>query len=338
MPHVRGEAAVLVAPGRLEVEEVAFRDLAEDEVLVRNTLAAICGSDVHRVRAESPFFRDMRDHPYPCPAGYPGHEGVGEVVESRSARFTPGDLVLTVPNHAYMASFARYQTIGDRFLLPLKRGAAAPSTHLMAQQLGTVVFALKRFWPEPVPEGRTAAVVGVGSAGLLFLQTLRHRGFEKVVAVDQEPGRLAVARSLGADATVLVPGQSAEEVVMEVTGGRGADLVVEAAGTDGARTHAMRMVGQQGRLGFFGMPEEYDMSIPYAHLFVRNAQLIHAVGGAQLEPGLVSFRTALDLIGDGLIKVDDHITHTLDIKNIADAVELAHTRQDDVVKVAISFD
>ncbi|MFJ4692438.1 zinc-binding dehydrogenase [Streptomyces sp. NPDC088766] len=337
MPHVRGEAAVLVEPGRLEVEEVTFRDLAEDEVLVRNTLAAICGSDVHRVRAESPFFRDMRDHPYPCPAGYPGHEAVGEVVESRSGRFSPGDLVLTVPNHAYMASFARYQTIADRFLLPL-RDTGSPAMHLMAQQLGTVVFALKRFWPEHVPEGRTAAVVGVGSAGLLFLQMLRHRGFEQVVAVDLEPGRLAVARSLGADVTVLVPGSSAEEAVMEATGGRGADLVVEAAGTDGAREHAMRMVGQHGRLGFFGMPEAYDMSIPYAHLFVRNAQLIHAVGGAQLEPGLVSFRTALDLIGDGAIRVDDHLTHTIGIKDIAGAFELAHTRRDDVVKVAISFD
>lgn len=337
MPHVRGEAAVLVEPGRLEVEEVAFRELNEDEVLVRNTVAAICGSDVHRVRAESPFFRDMRDHPYPCPAGYPGHEGVGEVVESRSARFAPGDLVLTVPNHAYMASFARYQTIADRFLLPVK-ATGAPTVPLMAQQLGTVVFALKRFWPEPVPEGRTAAVVGVGSAGLLFLQLLKHRGFEKVVAVDLEPGRLTVARSLGADATVHVPGQSAEEIAMEVTGGQGVDLVVEAAGTDGAREHAMRMVGQQGRLGFFGMPEDYEMRIPYAHLFVRNAQLINAVGGAQLEPGLASFRTALDLIGDGSIRVDDHITHTFDLKNIADAFDLAHTRRDGVVKVALTFD
>ncbi|MEU0334481.1 zinc-binding dehydrogenase [Streptomyces sp. NPDC006193] len=337
MPQVRGEAAILVEPGRLEVAEVAFRELSEDEVLVRNTVAAICGSDVHRVRAESPFFRDMRDHPYPCPAGYPGHEGVGEVVESRSARFAPGDLVLTVPNHAYMASFARYQTIADRFLLPLK-DTGRPAVHLMAQQLGTVVFALKRFWPEPVPEGRTAAVVGVGSAGLLFLQLLKHRGFEKVVAVDLDAGRLEVARSVGADATAHVPGQSAEEVVMEVTGGAGADLVVEAAGTDGAREHALRMVGQQGRLGFFGMPEDYDMRIPYAHLFVRNAHLIHAVGGAQLEPGLASFRTALDLIGDGSIRVDDHITHTFDIKNIADAFDLAHTRADGVVKVALTFD
>lgn len=337
MPLVRGEAAVLVEPGRLEVEDVAFRELREDEVLVRNTLAAICGSDVHRVRAESPFFRDMRDHPYPCPAGYPGHEGVGEVVESRSARFSPGDFVLTVPNHAYMASFARYQTIGDRFLLPLER-TGAPTVPLMAQQLGTVVFALKRFWPEPVRPGLTAAVVGVGSAGLLFLQMLRHLGFEKTVAVDLEPGRLAVARSLGADATAHVPGQSAEEVVMELTGGAGADLVVEAAGTDGAREHAMRMVGQHGRLGFFGMPEDYEMRIPYAHLFVRNAQLVNAVGGAQLEPGLASFRTALELIRNGSVRVDDQITHTFGIKNIADAFDLAHTRRDDVVKIAIAFD
>ncbi|MGC5342989.1 zinc-binding dehydrogenase [Streptomyces sp. DT24] len=335
MPDVRGEAAILVEPGRLEVEEVTFRDLAEGEVLVRNTVGAICGSDVHRVRAESPFFKDMQDHPYPCPPGYPGHEGLGEVVESRSPLFTPGETVLTVPNHAYMASFARYQTIADRFLLHVPTGS--PTQYLMAQQLGTVIHALKRFWSGPA-EGRTAAVVGVGSAGLLFVQMLRHLGFDQVVAVDLEPGRLELARALGCSATALVPAQRPDEVVKELTGGNGADLVVEAAGTDSARAHALSMVGTHGKLGFYGMPEAYELSIPYVQLFGKQAQLITAVGGAQLEPGLTSFRSALQLITDGTLAVKDQITHTFDIKQIAAAVELAHTRGEGVVKVGITFD
>ncbi|MGA4847514.1 zinc-binding dehydrogenase [Streptomyces sp. G5(2025)] len=335
MPDVRGEAAILVEPGRLEVEEVPFRDLAEREVLVRNSVAAICGSDVHRVRAESPFFKDMRDHPYPCPPGYPGHEGLGEVIESRSPLFSPGDIVLTVPNHAYMASFARYQTIADRFLLRVPNGS--PMQYLMAQQLGTVIHALKRFWTEPA-QGRTAAVVGVGSAGLLFVQMLRQLGFDQIIAVDLEPGRLELARAHGAAATALVPDQQPDEVVKELTGGKGADLVIEAAGTDSARAHALSMVGLHGKVGLYGMPEAYDLSIPYVQLFGKQVQLITAVGGAQLEPGLTSFRSALQLIVDGSIAVKDQITHTFDIKQIADAFELAHTRHEGVVKVGITFD
>lgn len=334
--HERGHAAVLVEPGRVEVEEVAVRAPDDGELLVRNRMGAICGSDVHRIRAESPFFRDMRDHEYPCPPGYPGHEGLGEVVDSRSAAFKPGDLVLTVPNHAYMKSFATFQTIADTFVLPIS-AHQPPSQTLMAQQLGTVIFALNRFWTAPEP-GRAAAVVGVGSAGMLFVQMLKHLGFEKVIAVDTKADRLALARSLGADATACVPGDSLTEVTDEATGGKGVDLAVEAAGTDGARAHAMAMTGVHGRLGFYGMPEDYQLNIPYASLFGRQNQLITAVGGAQLEPGLVSFHRALELIDSGAIAVKDHISHTFALANIAEAVDTAHERGDGVVKVGITYD
>ncbi|MFB9902344.1 zinc-binding dehydrogenase [Allokutzneria oryzae] len=335
MPALRGEAAILVEPGRVEVEEVAFRDITEGEVLVRNAVGAICGSDVHRVRAESPFFRDMRDHEYPCPPGYPGHEGLGEVVESRSSLFSPGDRVLTVPNHAYMASFARYQTISDQFLLHVPVNGSAMH-YLMAQQLGTVIYALKRFWPGPV-NGGTAAVVGTGSAGILFVQMLKHLGFHRVIAVDLEPGRLELAKTLGADDAILVPDDDVGEATKELTGGLGVDLVVEAAGTDSAREHAMAMVGMRGRLGFFGMPEDYTLSVPYAALFGRQIALTTAVG-AQMEPDLASFRQALQLVVEGKIAVKDHITHTFDIKDVAAALELAHNRLDGVVKVGLTFD
>ncbi|MCP3803141.1 zinc-binding dehydrogenase [Allokutzneria sp. A3M-2-11 16] len=327
MSQLRGEAAILVGPGRLEVEEVPVRELADGEVLVRNTVGAICGSDVHRVRAESPFFRDMNDHPFPCPPGYPGHEGLGEVLESRSPKFRPGEIVLTVPNHAYMASFAKYQTISDQFLLHVPSDGS-PMHYLMAQQLGTVVYALKKFWPEPTP-GRTAAVVGVGSAGMLFVQLLKHRGFEHVVAVDLDAGRLALARELGADETVLVPDQSLAEF--------GVDLAIEAAGTDSAREYAMEMVGLRGKLGFFGMPEAYGLEVPYAALFGKQITLTTAVG-AQLEPDLASFRESLGLIVADEIAVKDHITHTFDLKRIGEAFELAHSRADGVVKVGITYE
>ncbi|SDM52936.1 zinc-binding dehydrogenase [Allokutzneria albata] len=338
MSQLRGEAAILVGPGRLEVEEVPVRELADGEVLVRNTVGAICGSDVHRVRAESPFFRDMNDHPFPCPPGYPGHEGLGEVLESRSPKFRPGEIVLTVPNHAYMASFAKYQTISDQFLLHVPSDGS-PMHYLMAQQLGTVVYALKKFWPEPTP-GRSAAVVGVGSAGMLFVQMLKHRGFERVVAVDLDPGRLALARKLGADETVLVPDQSVS--VLDPASGSpvenfDVELAIEAAGTDSARDYAMAMVGLRGRLGFFGMPEAHGMQVPYASLFGKQITLATAVG-AQLEPNLASFRESLELIVADEIAVKDHITHTFDLKRIDEAFELAHSRADGVVKVGITYD
>jgi L-iditol 2-dehydrogenase len=327
MTTYKGEAAVLTGPGRIEVEEVEFAAPGEGELLVRNQVAAICGSDLHRCLGDSRFFLEIGDYDYPCPPGYPGHEGIGEVVESRSPRFAPGDLVLTLPDNSCNRTFAGYQTIPDRFALRVPDGEV-PTRLVMAQQLGTVIFALKRFWPASSADG-TAVVVGTGSAGLLFVQMLRRLGFDRVIAVDREPARLAVAESLGAAETVLVPGNSLDEF--------GAQFAVDASGSDEGRRLAMDVVGPDGRVGFYGLPEGPELVIPFSVLFRKQAALTCAVG-AQQEPGLGSFAEALRLITTGAVDVAGHITHTFDLQKIADGFDLAHRRRDGVVKVGITFD
>lgn len=190
------------------------------QVLVRTRLAAICGSDLHKV------FGETGPEQFPCPPGYPGHEGVGEVIESRTDAHRPGDLVLTTPTGPWSAAFADYQAVAAEFVVPLPDGLELEAS-LMAQQLGTVIFALKRFWSGP--PGETATVIGAGTAGLHFAQLLKLAGFARVIVADLCPHRLAAARRLGADATVLAPGESVVEATMDLTAGRVAELVVEAA-------------------------------------------------------------------------------------------------------------
>jgi L-iditol 2-dehydrogenase len=210
------------------------------------------------------------------------------------------------------------------------------SALLMAQQLGTVIFALKQFWPEA--PGETATVIGAGTAGLHFTQLLVRAGFGRVIVADRFPHRLAAARALGAGVTVLAPGESVVEATMDVTGGRGADLVVEAAGHDATRAQAMRAVALGGRVGLFGLPEQRgDMPFPYAEVFRRGPRIQVSVG-TQDEPGLVSFREAVRRIAAGEVDVSGLVTHRLAIERLADAFALAHERADGAIKVAISFD
>ena len=114
----------------------------------------------------------LRQCDFPLPHGYPGHEGIGYVVESSVEDFVKGDLVLTVPNIYESKTFAGYQLIDPKFLLKMPDGVPIPHL-LMAQQLGTVVFGARKL-PEVL--GKTVVVVGQGSVGLFHDFMLRRLG------------------------------------------------------------------------------------------------------------------------------------------------------------------
>ena len=322
-------AGRLVGPGEVVVDGFPVPAPQPGEVLLRTLQASICGSDVHVV------FAGRDGDEFPHPPGSPGHESVGEVLESRSERHGPGDLVLATPVPRTSRAFADLQAVPDTFLVPLPAGVHV-ETALMAQQLGTVIFAMKRFWSGP--PGETATVIGAGSAGLHFTQLLRRAGFGRIVVADAHAHRLAAARALGADVTVHAPAESVVEATMDLTGGRGADLVVEAAGRDATRVQALLAVAGAGRVGFFGLPERGgDMTLPFGEVF-RRRPTISVSAGAQLEPGLASFHEAVRRLGGGELDASRLVTHRIGIERLPDALALAREGAHGAVKVAIDFD
>lgn len=322
-------AAYLAAPGRLEVEEFEVPQPEPGQALVRMDRASICGSDVHVV-----FHGFHHENALGRP-GYPGHEGVGEVVESRSADVNAGQLVLTAPVVHVAACFAEYQVVQGTSLVPLPAGGE-PARLLFAQQLGTTIYAVRRFWPDSEP-GRVAAVLGAGSAGLFFLQQLLQLGFETVVVSDLEPHRLEVARELGAHAAVRAPEESIVDATMDLSDGQGADLVVEAAGYDVCRAQAVETVRRGGRIGCFGFPERRgDAPFPTDVAF-RKSPTIEFSGGTQSEPGLRAFRDAVAAIHEGRIQVDYCLEPRLPLSRAPEALELARDRGSGAVKVGLDL-
>ncbi len=309
--------------GVVEVADFPDPVPAPGEVLVRMHLASICGSDTHVVL--DGFHRPER---FGDP-GYPGHEGVGVVEASHSDLFAVGDRVLTVPPGWLGACFAELQVVPEQYLVPVPDGLSL-ERGLMAQQLGTTVFAMKKFGR---PDGEVAVVIGAGSAGLYFVQHLRRAGYPHVVVAEPDPARRALAQELGATRVVDPAGESLVEVVASLTGGSGAALVIEAAGYDALRADAIEMVRHSGTVGFFGYPElAGDAPYPAFLAFRRNVT-IEWVNGAQLEPGLASFREAMDLIAAGDIAVDHCLERFLDLEDVDAAVRLAKRRGEGAAKV-----
>jgi L-iditol 2-dehydrogenase len=324
-------AFVPAGSGHVEVGDFDMPSIGDGQVLVRMNYASICGSDLHVV-----YHGFFQERLLGVP-GYPGHEGVGEVVESKGSDFKPGDRVLTVPLGGSGQTFADYMATEPEHLIHLPDGDLRHL--LMAQQLGTTVFAMKSFWPHASVEGqgRTAVVLGAGSAGLFFLQQVKLLGFDKIVVSDLNARRLSIAQSLGASVVVQAPEGSVSEAVADLTNGVGADLVIEAAGFDSLRTEAVEMVVNHGVVGCFGFPETRGLAPYPSQTAFRKSAAIVWCSNAQIEPGLSSFREAVRLIDKGIVDVKYCAELTMDLEEIPDAFELAERQADGEVKIAIEL-
>lgn len=282
------KAAQLSAAGRFEVRETNVPDLNEGDVLVRMIGTSICGSDLHVV------FGNFLPDDLPATPGYPGHEGVGRVELSRSSRHRPGDLVLAVPHSAQATCFADYHVTNGSSLVTLPVDAD-PWRLLMAQQLGTVVYAMKKFVGDR-PGSGTAVVIGAGSAGLFFAQLLRARGYDQIIVSEPVRSRRQSASEVGADVVIDPEAAGVSEVVLDATSGAGAGLVVDAAGTIDARQDAVDCAADDATVGLFGFPDAAGLEpFPLAASWRKMLRLITSAN-TQHEPGLRSFREAVDML------------------------------------------
>lgn len=320
-------AAVATGLKQICCDDVPVPEIEPGKALVQTRLASICGSDLHIV------YMGWNADEFPLPHGYPGHEGIGQVVDAGDTDLTPGQLVLTVPNIWSSRVFAGHQVIDPRFLLPLPD--KVPESHLlMAQQLGTVVFGCRRL---PPMLGKTVAVIGQGSVGLFHDFMLRRLGAHRIIGIEPVAERLAAGVVMGIDHAVDVTGLSATEAVLDLTGGEGADVVIEAVGSVGTLNQSMQMVRPVGNIAVFGLPPTMDR-VPFDwDTFFRKRLEMHSVFGAQDEPGLPAFRLAVDYIMREDIDMAPFVTHQFSIEEVQAAFDLAHSKQDGALKVSLTF-
>src|SRR5262249_46746993 len=166
----------------------------------------------------------------------------------------------------------------------------------------------------------------------------RYAGGETIIVADREAARLEIARELGAATCVRAPGESVVEATMDLTGGEGADLVIEAAGYDTCRAQAVEAVRYGGRVGLFGFPERRGESPFPVNLAFRKGSSIEFSVGAQLEPGLRSFTEAVDAIPLGHIEVGYCVAPTFSIEDVPEALALAREWGRGAVKLSIELD
>jgi L-iditol 2-dehydrogenase len=310
--------------GRVEIVEVPEPRLTPGHAVVRVEQVALCGSDLRRLYHPRP--EDL-----PLPVGAPGHELVGtiEAIDGSDTLRAGQRALILAP---YESSMMERVAAPLDCVLPLLPGRPAVE-QLMAQQLGTVLYA-SRFLPPMA--GKTAAVIGQGSAGLHWNRVLRRLGAARVIALDLTQARVVAARRFGATHAVCNAQGDAVEAVREVNGGELPDLVVEACGEPSGINLAMAMVRPRGRIQFFGVPHVGDFEIDYWNFF-RKYCTTHSTGGSTWEADKGHFRLALELIASAEIDVAGMVTHRLPFDRVAEAYELARTRDDGALKVVVDL-
>ncbi|MEZ5228649.1 MAG: zinc-binding dehydrogenase [Acidimicrobiales bacterium] len=305
---------------------------SEGQVLVKTHAASICGSDLHVV------CHGVNMPPVPCAHGYPGHEAIGEIVASSgsdTSALPVGTNVLCFPPAHIATCFGDYQALGSKYVLPLPECDVTAAELLMAQQLGTVIFAAKQWGVEV--EGRSVMVIGQGSAGLFWASWLRHCGAASIIASDPVAERRAASAHFGVD-TVLDPRSDDIEAALRDLTGPGPDLVVEAVGTKQTLNDSVNLVRPDGNLMWFGLPDS-DQAVPIEFSkFFRKRLRAASTYGAQDEPSASSFQTALDLISSGAIDVKPLLSQTFSIEDIDQAIVAANQPfESGALKVSVTF-
>jgi L-iditol 2-dehydrogenase len=197
--------------------------------------------------------------------------------------------------------------------------------------LGTVIFAC-RYLPNLI--GKDVAVIGQGSAGLWFNFMARRLGARRVIGIDLQAHRLAVATQYGATHTIHNAITGAPQTLAELTDGQGVDVVIEAAGEAETVNMSYHLVGRDGDILLFGVPRMESLTLDYETFFWKFPR-VKAVCSAQREPGQRSTVLALDLIANGELDVSPILTHTFPFEETLEAYELQNTYDEGAIKIVI---
>lgn len=281
------KATMLHAPGDVRCEEVAEpKILKPTDAIIKLAASCVCGSDLWPFRGANEVKAPMAM----------GHEYCGVVVEVGSAVTTvkPGQFVVgsfclsdnTCPHCRFgfqssceqrefmtgaQAPYARVP-LADGTLVATDEMPAddlIPSLLAVSDVLGTGWYAADA---AGVQEGSTAVVVGDGAVGLMGVLAAKQMGAGRIIAMSRHKTRQDLALEFGATDIVSERGDAGVARIKEMTGGVGADSVLECVGMEESMMQAINCARPGGKIGFVGVP--HGVTLDGQNLFFQQKSLL----------------------------------------------------------------
>ena len=340
------KALIYTKPYSFEYSDFPDPAVGDDDVLIRVKACGICGSDVHGFTGKT----GRR-----IPPLIMGHEAAGiiEGLGRNVSGFEKGDRVcfdstvycnkceaclsgrfnrcdkrqvlgVSVPAFKRHGAFAEYVAVPSWIVSKIPDELSFVHAALLEPaSIGT--HAANR---APISNKDTVVVIGAGTIGLFILQAARLRGAAKVIAVDINEFRLDLAKKLGADKLINPLKSNLSEAVLQETGGKGANVTLEAVGY--AKTFAdavsiTRMGGHVVAVGNLEKKAEFDLQ----QLIAKE----HTFTGSYASSG--EFRGCIELVASGKIKVEPLISDVLPLEEGPDAFERLLKAEENLVKIVL---
>src|SRR3979490_1599047 len=178
--------------------------------------------------------------------------------------------------------------------------------------------------------GESVVVIGPGPIGLLAVAVAKALGASPVILTGTRDARLAIGKELGADRIINVARENAIEIVKQLTGGIGADYVVECAGTETTINQAIHMTNRGGKICLAAFPHDL-VTMDLAHL-VKNNIYAYGIRGE----GRSATRRAMALMAEKRFDATRIHTHTFPLADLATALRYARERVEDAIKVVVT--
>ncbi|MFC9067649.1 zinc-dependent alcohol dehydrogenase family protein [Streptomyces harbinensis] len=306
--------AVIHAPGDVRFETLEDpRILRPTDAVIRTAVTCVCGSDLWPWRGLEPI-----GDPHPM-----GHEYVGfveevgsEVTAVRPGQFVVGSFATSDNTCANCRNGYPSNCLHREFMstcqaeyvrIPNAEGTLVATDEVPDERLWPSLLAVSDvmgtgWWAADAAEvrpGSTAVVVGDGAVGLCAVIAAKELGAERIIAMSRHESRQRLARAYGATDIVTERGTEGVERIKELTGGIGADSVLECVGTAEAMRQALHSARPGGNVGFVGVPHGVTVDgqeLFFSHVGLRGGpapvrrylpDLIDRVVSGRIDPGQV---------------------------------------------------
>lgn len=318
------KAIVLEEPAKTVAKDVAEPRRGENDVLLAVRRIGLCGSDLNTFRGRNPLASYPR---------IPGHEIAATVVDPGAhAEWTAGTNVTLSPYAACGRCAAcqrgRPNACRDNQTLGVQRdGALTEFIAVPAEKLFRADLSLKELClVEPltvgfhaVGRGRVAAedavaVIGCGGVGLGAIAGAAFRG-ARVIGIDVDDGKLEIARKAGAAHTINSKTYDMHAQLLELTSGRGPDVVIEAIGLPATYRAAVEEVAYAGRVVYIGWAKEQVLyeTRPFVH------KELDIMGSRNAMPE--DFREVIRMLEAKRFPVDAAVTHIVPFEQTPQVLE-----------------
>jgi len=342
-------AAIVENPGRIVVRDLPDARAGRGEVLIRVEYVSICGSDHHAYLGE--FGSRVR---FPAVLG---HEfgGTVEALGEGAGGPAPGTRVVVDPvihcgacaacREGKLSSCRHLKLLGIDLQGGFAELVAAPEQAVfpvpdelpdrlcpMVELTSIACHATARARYAP---GESVAVFGTGKLGLTVLALLARCSPAALIAVDLDPGRLELAKSLGASHVVNIRDADPVERVLHLTGGEGVDLAFEAAGSyrelPGRRppvTSAAESIRSGGRVLVLGQGGG-EQPVAWKPFVWKEAEII----ASRVSRG--EFPRAISLVASGRMPAGELVTQEMEIAEAPEAFRMLDENSPGVVKILL---